>query len=134
MYWTSANDRGAEGCFVFNNQYSIDQLLKVSKFVKSFYFVYQSCKGLSLQVTKFAQEFGDSTMEHSYPGPPGGAQGLEIKVIQTGAKLPIVQTFSYRRILMLDNGVMSLVLTNMGTFVKEISEYKSPFDAFNIFN
>ena len=35
---------------------------------------------------------------------------------------------------MLDNGVMSLVLTNMGTFVKEISEYKSPFDAFNIFN
>ena len=23
-YWTSANDRDAEGCFVFNNQYSID--------------------------------------------------------------------------------------------------------------
>ena len=125
MYWTSANDRGAEGCFVFNNQYSIDQLLKVSKFVKSFYFVYQSCKGLSLQVTKFAQEFGDSTMEHSYPGPPGGAQGLEIKVIQTGAKLPIVQKFTSRRILGLGNGVMSLVLRNLGTFVKEISEQKS---------
>ena len=23
-YWTSANDRGAEGCFDFNNQNSID--------------------------------------------------------------------------------------------------------------
>ena len=125
MYWTSANDRGAEGCFVFNNQYSIDQLLKVSKFVKSFYFVYQSCKGLSLQVTKFAQEFGDSTMEHSYPGPPGGAHPLGVKVVQTGAKLPIVQPFTSRRILMLGNGVMSLVLRNLGTFVKEISEQKS---------
>ena len=110
------------------------KLFKFTKFVKSFYLVYQSCKGLFLQVIKFTQEFGDSTMEHFCPGPPGGAHPLGVKVVQTGAKLPIVQTFSYRRILMLGNGVMSLVLTNMGTFVKEISEYKSPFDAFNIFN
>ena len=84
--------------------------------------MYQSCKGLYLQVIKFIQEFGDSTMEHFCPGPPGGAQGLEIKVIQTGAKLKIVQKFTSRRILMLGNGVMSLVLRNLGTFVKEISE------------
>ena len=84
--------------------------------------MYQSCKGLYLQVIKFTQEFGDSTMEHFCPGPPGGAHGLEIKVIQTGAKLPIVHKFTSRRILMLGNGVISLVLTNMGTFVKEISE------------
>ena len=84
--------------------------------------MYQSCKRLSLQVIKFTQEFGDSTMEHFCPGPPGGAQGLEIKVIQTGAKLPIVQKFTSRRILGLGNGVMSLVLRNLGTFVKEMSE------------
>ena len=101
------------------------KLCKVSKFVKSFYLVYQSCKGLYLQVIRFTQEFGDSTMEHFCPGPHGGAHPLGVKVVQTGAKLPIVQTFSYRRILMLGNGVMSLVLRNLGTFVKEISEQKS---------
>ena len=61
-------------------------------------------------------------MEHFCPGPPGGVQGLEIKVIQTEAKLKIVQKFTSRRILMLGNGVMSLVPRNLGTFVKEISE------------
>ena len=63
-------------------------------------------------------------MERFCPGPPGGAHPLGVKVVQTGAKLPIVQTFSYRRILMLGNGVMSLVLTNMGTFVKRFLNIK----------
>ena len=121
-YWTSANDRGAEGCFDFNNQNSIDKTIQSFKVRKKVFLVYQSCKGLSFQVKNFAQEFGDSTMEHFCPGPPGGAHPLGVKVVQTGAKLPIVQTFSYRRILMLGNGVMSLVLRNLGTFVKEISE------------
>ena len=84
--------------------------------------MYQSCKGLYLQVIKFIQEFGDSTMEHFCPGPPGGAHPLRVKVVQTGAKLKIVQKFTSRRILMLGNGVMSLVPRNLGTFVKEISE------------
>ena len=96
--------------------------------------MYQSCKRLSLQVIKFTQEFGDSTMEHFCPGPPGGAHPLGVKVIQMGAKLKIVQKLISWRILMLGNGVMRFVLKNLGTFVKEISEYKSPFDAFNIFN
>ena len=61
-------------------------------------------------------------MEHFCPGPPGGAHPLGVKVIQTGAKLKIVQKFTSRRILMLGNGVMSLVPRNLGTFVKEISE------------
>ena len=121
-HWTSANDRGAEGCFDFNNKNSIDKTIQSFKVRKKVFVVYQSCKGLYLQVIKFTQEFGDSTMEHFCPGPPGGAQGLEIKVIQTEAKLKIVQKFTSRRILMLGNGVMSLVLRNLGTFVKEISE------------
>ena len=74
------------------------------------------------QVTEFAQEFGDSTMEHFCPGPPGGAHPLRVKDVQTGAKVPIVQKFTSLRILMLGNGVMSLVPRNLGTFVKEISE------------
>ena len=84
--------------------------------------MYQSCKGLYLQVIKFTQEFGDSTMEHFCPGPPGGAHPLGVKVVQTVAKVPIVQKFTSQKILMLGNGVMSLVPRNLGTFVKEISE------------
>ena len=121
-HWTSANDRGAEGCFDFNNQYSIDKTIQSFKVRKKVFVVYQSCKGLYLQVIKFTQEFGDSTMEHFCPGPPGGAHPLGVKVVQTVAKVPIVQKFTSRRILMLGNGVMSLVLRNLGTFVKEIYE------------
>ena len=93
-YWTSANDRGAEGCFDFNNQYSIDKTIQSFKVRKKVFVVYQSCKGLYLQVIKFTQEFGDSTMEHFCPGPPGGAHPRGVKVVQTGAKVLIVQTFS----------------------------------------
>ena len=103
----------------FNNQYSIDQNIQSFKVnpIQSLYL--DSC----FQVTEFAQEFGDSTiMGHFCPGPPGGAHPLGVKVIQMGAKLKIVQKLISWRILMPGNGVMSLVLKNLGTFVKEISE------------
>ena len=98
------------------------KLFKVSEFVKSLTLCISLANGLYLPVIKFTQEFGDSTMEHFCPGPPGGAHPLGVKVVQTVAKVPIVQKFTSRRILMLGNGVMSLVPQNLGTFVKEISE------------
>merc|ERR1719167_605720 len=79
------------------------------------------CTGLVPMIV-VQKEFEDSTMEHFCPGPPGGAHPLGVKVVQTVAKVPIVQKFTSQKILMLGNGVMSLVPRNLGTFVKEISE------------
>ena len=39
-YWTSANDRGAEGCFDFNNQNSIDKTIQSFKVRKKGILVY----------------------------------------------------------------------------------------------
>ena len=44
-YWTSANDRGAEGCFDFNNQNSIDKTIQSFKVRKKVLLCISLAKG-----------------------------------------------------------------------------------------